>query len=394
VKIGEKALLDSQRRLSQIIEFLPDATMVIDAQGTLIAWNNAMETLTGVKASDILGKGDYEYALPFYGKRRPVMLDLVMIENQEMAAEYVYVKRDGNRLISETYLPNFCNRGSVWLWNVAAPLYDDDGKIVGAIEAIRDITERKRSEQALLQSERYKAVVDLASGVAHNFNNVLQIIMGNAESSLLRIKAGNMAQIRRSLNAIIQICDQGSETVKRLNRFARFGDLSTEDFSDEVFDLSSVIAEAVEFTRPWWQSEGARAGLPFEINLNLKEGCFVRGKRGQIMELSINLIKNAIEAMPDGGKIGIQSSSEGKWSIMRVMDTGVGIPSDKLGNLFNPFYTTSPELGRGLGLSTCLKIVNEHGGEIKVESNEGAGTVFTVIMPRTPEPGSVRSEIP
>lgn len=393
-KIAEKALLDSQRRLSQIIEFLPDATMVIDAHGTLIAWNHAMETLTGFKASDMVGKGNYEYALPFYGKRRAVMLDLVMTENDELASEYVYVRRDGNRLVSETYLPDFCGRGPVWLWNVAAPLYDDEGRIVGAIEAIRDITERKRAEQALLQSERYKAVVDLASGVAHNFNNVLQIILGNTEFSLLRLKAGDTAHMERSLNTIVEICEQGSETVKRLNRFARFGDLSTEDFSDEVFDLTSVLTEAIEFTRPWWQSEGARDGRHFEINLNLKEGAGVKGNRGQIMELSINLIKNAIEAMPDGGQLGIQTAPDGKWSIMRVTDTGVGIPKDKLGNLFNPFYTTSPELGRGLGLSTCLKIANEHGGEIKVESNEGAGTVFTVIMPRTSEPVSSRSEMP
>ncbi|MFH0958340.1 MAG: PAS domain S-box protein [Pseudomonadota bacterium] len=383
VKIAEKELKESQRRLAQIIEFLPDATMVINAKGRIIAWNQAIEKLTGVKASDMVGKGDYEYALPFYGKRRSVMLDLVMMEDQEIASEYLYIKRDGNRLVSETYLPNFCGRGPTWLWNVAAPLYNDDGRIVGAIEAIRDITDRKKAEQAMLQSERYKAVVDLASGVAHNFNNVLQIILGNADLSLIRLKAGDTAYLERSLNAIIEICDQGAETVKRLNRFASFGDLPKDEFADEVFDLSEAMREAVELTRPWWWSDANKRGISIEMKLDLRQNCLVKGKKGQIIELSVNLIKNAIEAMPEGGQIGIQTTADEKWAHMSVSDTGIGIPEEKLGNLFNPFYTTSPELGRGLGLSTCMKIVDDHGGEIKVESNEGDGTTFNVIFPRT-----------
>ncbi|MHB8202151.1 MAG: PAS domain S-box protein [Desulfomonilaceae bacterium] len=152
-KESEDALKESERRLAQIIEFLPDATMVIDVQGKLIAWNQAMENLTGIEASSMLGKGDYEYALPFYGQRRPVMLDLVIQDDQEASSEYVYCREEGDKLISETYLPDFCGRGPTWLWNIAARLYDEYGRVVGAIEAIRDITERKRAEEQLQQSE-------------------------------------------------------------------------------------------------------------------------------------------------------------------------------------------------------------------------------------------------
>ena len=152
-KRAEKALKESERRSAQIIEFLPDATMVIDFQGKLIAWNKAIEDLTGIEASSMLGKGDYEYALPFYGQRRPVMLDLVIKHDQEVSSEYVYFRGKGDRLVSETYLPDFCGRGPTWLWNIAAPLYDEDGRVVGAIEAIRDITDRKRAEEALRISE-------------------------------------------------------------------------------------------------------------------------------------------------------------------------------------------------------------------------------------------------
>ncbi|MGO8880306.1 MAG: PAS domain S-box protein, partial [Desulfomonilaceae bacterium] len=152
-KETEEALKESERRSAQIIEFLPDATMVIDVQGKLIAWNQAIENLTGIKASSMLGKDDYEYALPFYGQRRPVMLDLVIKDDQEASSEYVYLREKGDRLVSETYLPDFCGRGPTWLWNIAARLYDEDGQVVGAIEVIRDITERKRADEQLQESE-------------------------------------------------------------------------------------------------------------------------------------------------------------------------------------------------------------------------------------------------
>lgn len=160
-KQAEETMKESERRSAQIIEFLPDATMVIDVQGKLIAWNQAIENLTGIKASSMLGKGDYEYALPFYGQRRPVMLDLVIKQEQETLSKYVYFRREGDRLVSETYMPDFCGRGPTWLWNVAAPLYDQDGRVDGAIEAIRDITDHKHAEQQLKESEeKYRSLFE------------------------------------------------------------------------------------------------------------------------------------------------------------------------------------------------------------------------------------------
>ena len=154
-KQSEDAIKESERRLTDIIDFLPDATFVIDKEGRVIAWNRAIEAMTGVRADDILGKGDYEYALPFYGERRPVLIDLVLQNKKEIEDKYAHVERKDEALEGEAYMPNM-KEGAVYLFGKAAVLYDSAGNVFGAIESIRDITERKRAEEALAQ-ERNKA---------------------------------------------------------------------------------------------------------------------------------------------------------------------------------------------------------------------------------------------
>ena len=156
---AEEALNASQQRLSQIINLLPDATMVIDLEGKVIAWNRAIEHITGIKAQEMLGKGNYEYAIPFYGERRPVLIDLVGQWNKEIEEKYQYVKKEGESLVSETY-DSLVKPGG-FLWNKASLLYDRTGEVMGAIESIRDISERKKSEEALRESEdKYRTLVE------------------------------------------------------------------------------------------------------------------------------------------------------------------------------------------------------------------------------------------
>ncbi len=151
-----------RQRLTQIIDFLPDATIVIDLEGKVIAWNRAIEHMTGIKAGDILGKGDHEYAIPFYGERRPVLIDLVGEWNKEIEAKYQYVKKEGESLVSETYDPLVKPGG--FLWNKASLLYDSAGEVMGAIESIRDISEMKKFEAALKESEeKYRLLVEHAN---------------------------------------------------------------------------------------------------------------------------------------------------------------------------------------------------------------------------------------
>ena len=152
-KQAEEALRESERRLADIIDFLPDATLAIDLQGRVIAWNRAIEEMTGVKAQDMLGKGDYEYALPFYGVRRPILSDLVLKPDKKVEKSYYSIlEKKKDLLIVETWVP-FLKWRRAFLWAKASPLYDSKGDIAGAIESIRDITERKQLEELLRMSE-------------------------------------------------------------------------------------------------------------------------------------------------------------------------------------------------------------------------------------------------
>jgi PAS domain S-box-containing protein len=158
---AEEALKDSERRLADIISFLPNATFVIDREGTVIAWNRAMEEMTGVRASEMLGKGDREYAVPFFGERRPMLVDLVLGADQASANHYSLIKRQDDTVVAAGYLPSF--QGGTYLWGKAGPLYDSQGNVVGAIESIRDITKLKQAEYALRESEkRYRDIFEHA----------------------------------------------------------------------------------------------------------------------------------------------------------------------------------------------------------------------------------------
>lgn len=153
-RLTTRRLQASERRTAQIIDFLPDPTFVIDREGRVIAWNRAMETLTGVAADGMLGKGDYEYALPIYGERRPIMIDLVGQWDEQIASTYRHVRKKEGVLVSETKDPPFRESSSHYQ-NTAGPLLDENGRRVGAIETIRDITELRETEEELIRLRNY-----------------------------------------------------------------------------------------------------------------------------------------------------------------------------------------------------------------------------------------------
>ena len=156
-----KALADSERRLNDIINFLPDPTWVIDTRGRVIAWNQAISRVTGIDKKEIVGKGDYVYAVPFYGKPRPVLIDMVLNPDQEWDKEYLSIrKKDGFPIGSESFHPSMGN-GGTYFAGAAARLYNAEGTVVGAIETLRDITATKQSEQ-----EREKLISELKEALA------------------------------------------------------------------------------------------------------------------------------------------------------------------------------------------------------------------------------------
>lgn len=163
-KKKEEELRESQQQLADIIDFLPDATFVIDTEGKLIAWNRAMEKMTGVMAAEVLGKGNYEHALPFYGKRRPMLIDLVLNPQEEVEATYQGIEWKDSKLVGEAYMPVLKGgRGAMYLFGTASALLDSKGNVVGAIESMRDITDRRGVEEALTQAEeKYRSIFENA----------------------------------------------------------------------------------------------------------------------------------------------------------------------------------------------------------------------------------------
>jgi PAS domain S-box-containing protein len=164
-KVAAENIAAMRQRLADVINFLPDATFAIDNQGFVITWNRAMEKMTGFLAVDMVGMGNYEYALPFYGMRRPILADLALQTDEMIEKTYPGLQREGKTLTTEIFIPTFGPRGS-FIWAKATPLYNSQGKIAGAIESIRDITDMRMTEQTL---ERSRSELRIASDIQRSF---------------------------------------------------------------------------------------------------------------------------------------------------------------------------------------------------------------------------------
>lgn len=192
---AKRTLRNFERRFFDITNFLPDPTFAINLKGEVIAWNHAMEQLTDIKAQDILGKGDYEYALPFYGHRRPLLIDQVLKPSDSIEPLYPYVVREGSTLTTELFIPLIKPRGR-FFWVKSSPLYDSAGNVVGAIESTRDITDRRNSVDALA-SMYEKLKIDQTA--LREKNVALKEVLGQIEED----KAQLSHQIKSNLDRVV-----------------------------------------------------------------------------------------------------------------------------------------------------------------------------------------------
>ncbi len=245
--------------------------------------------------------------------------------------------------------------------------------------------ELKTTQNRLVQSEKLRALGNLASGVSHDFNNILAAIMGRTQLLLREVETAAIPEkhkqnLQKWLKVMEQLANDGAETVKRIQKFARTYRASSEK-EFRPLDINSIIQEAVEFTRPKWKDEAQLKGIHIGMDTKLEDLSPSSGDREEMREVLTNLIFNSIDALPDGGKIKISTRMRDGMLEVKVSDTGLGMIEEIKSRVFEPFFTTKKEKGNGLGLSVAYGIVSRHNGHIAVESEPGEGTTFTITLP-------------
>jgi signal transduction histidine kinase/ActR/RegA family two-component response regulator len=226
----------------------------------------------------------------------------------------------------------------------------------------------------LVQSEQLRVLGEMASGVAHNFNNVLGAILGRAQ--LVRARVGD-PRLAQEIAVIEQAATDGAATVRRLQEFTRVR--TDREFAG--VDLSQVARDALALTRPWWKDRAEAAGVTYAIASDLTNGVWVDGQAHELREVAMNVLINAVEAMPNGGSLTVRTRAAGQRVMLEIADTGVGMSDEVRSRIFHPFYSTKGPRGTGLGLSIAYGIVRRHGGELDVESALGRGTTVRLTLP-------------
>jgi PAS domain S-box-containing protein len=239
------------------------------------------------------------------------------------------------------------------------------------------------TQDQMVRAQRLRALGEMASGVAHDFNNSLTTILGMIEW-LLHTSPPDLA-IRPDLDTIRTAAVDAAAIVRRLQLFGR----STPEAESEQVDLAEMAQLVVNLARPRWRELAQRRGVQFEVLVEANQTPAVRVVSSEIRELLMNLVFNAIDAMPDGGKIVIRTGASHDKALISVIDQGTGIPDEVKERIFEPFFTTKGKDGAGLGLSVCWGIAERHHGTLEVHSTMGSGTTFTLVLPATQ--GAARS---
>lgn len=397
--------MEHKHRLADIINFLPDATWAIDTSGVVIAWNRAVEEMTGVMAENIIGKDNYEHSVPFYGNRRPILVDVAINPNLELEQHYKLFHRDGETIEAEIFVPYFRGEG-VYFWAKARRLLDAGGNVIGAIETIRDLTEQMRMQETMIQTEKMAMVGGLAAGMAHEINNPLGAILQHAQNIERRVSADIPANLKAAaevgvsldlVHAYLQkrgIFDfiahirsagmKASDIINNMLHFSRRSEAGIElaDFA-ALLDRVTLLAGSDYDMKKKYNFQ--RIELLREYAPDLPPVPVVVAEMERVL---LNIIKNAaqaifFEAMTGQPRITLRTSCVDEVVVIEIEDNGPGMTETTRQRIFEPFYSTrAVGVGTGLGLSVAYAIVTKvHHGSIEVQSQPGSGSCFTIRLP-------------
>jgi two-component system sensor histidine kinase PilS (NtrC family) len=352
------------------VESLMSGLLTTDPEGRITSLNPEAERITGLRSHQALGR-DVDEVLP--GVR---------------AAAIARAGASGGAR-SRVRLPYRSWRGGSYLGVAAYVLRDDDGRPSGHVVIFQDVTDVVEMERELRRSERLAAVGQLSASMAHEIRNPLAAISGSIQVLRRAGEDGRGAQeSRRLMDIVLRETDRLNRLLTEFLEYARPGPLRLE-----ALPVEEAVAEVLavfDASRP----DGV------EVSVDRGSGLRLRADPGQVRQLLWNLLLNAAQALPQGGSIALTAQEseppqdrpagrrndreEEGWIEIGVRDGGVGIPAEALDRIFDPFFTTKPG-GTGLGLATVHRIVEEHGGSIRVQSAEGKGTAFHVRLPRAAE---------
>src|SRR4051812_35555115 len=403
-----ESLARSVSQLETIFDVIPDSVRVVDMDGRTIRSNSQAQQDHAPHTPSTLRE--------LWQLDRPKTLDgtsLFMHEHPTARA------LRGERVRGETLQVRRGPENQHIVEVNANPLYDERGRIRGAVTVERDVTFRvqltkKLEEEARRTAELYErvsteaerlermvqertqevlslqeararerrlaAVGQLAAGVMHDVNNALNPIM--AAAYLLEANASNPTAVRDYAVRIAKAAETGAATAARVGRFIRQEPL--QGIRDELVDLSTVCDEVVAMTRPLW-AERARGGQ-IQLRRVVANGANVRGIAGELREMLLNLVQNALDAMQTGGTLGIHTDVIEDKILLEVSDSGIGMSAEVRERAFEPFFTTKGQMGTGLGLAEVYGIVKRHRGEVELESQQGQGTTVRMRYPRAALP--------
>jgi len=350
-------LLNSRDTLRALFDSSPASIYIVDRNYRLIAINMTRSDHAGHHPQDLVGE---ECFSALYQREEPCP-DCRVAESFQSAQKTRRIER---RLIEQS--------GGVEIEISTFPIWDDEHKIVQVFLYEEDVTERQQLQASLAQSEKLAAVGQLAAGVAHEINNPLTAIQANAQLLQRSLTAPENGQLDM-VELIIEASERATQAVRDLLDFAR-----RERFQVGPTDLNETIQRTLALMGP---ELGSRfISLQFDPAIDLP---VINASQDHLQGVWLNLLINAIDAIDDGPAVIAIKSYQIENSIhVSVTDSGQGIPADQISRIFEPFYTTKePGRGTGLGLSVCHQIVTRHGGQIRVSSQPGVGTTFTVILP-------------